>query len=726
MRFRHSIRKQTLEVEVDSEELALQLQPRLGDLNRKRLLPVIERVLDELAVPGRQLKLARLEIDLGTVPLSGFEEVVAERLSRELRRAVEKTLRELEASPTEGNRSQPEEVSWRELLEHYLLHGTLPFWAPEPEAFSLEALLQELSERSPEGLLQLLRQHGHLTHVLERLVAQLDTPRLERLLGLLDPEHAALVSDYIVNLKRLHQASPVLPLSDRAFSRVLWSLALGYRVRDPGTQFNRKSSIKSLLRGLAESHGLDYRDILATLRLGLEQTRRNHPFRSSLPAAIGELVRESELEARSQEPGGLRLEEEKLEPLPRRWAASVAPPLRKALFAFLLGTRGTPASHEDAPSHGEEVHAFLRQLLANPRRRERWVKVLPEAGLTRLCHLLEPRKHRALLEAAEVLTQAWREVVLPGQPALKGRSALWRFVLEFLSQNAAAHRSVERLAGAFFEHFAARYRSTQRGAPEEAAVGERLLKRASELARTARQTRLLSILRRDRMLLARRWGPHLPPRREPASTPSAPHARRREAARPRSTQENQNMTFKLGKKRGEEDVKDAIYIQNAGLVLTNPLLPHLFQALDMLRKSEDGKTFHWKDPECVSRAVHLLQYLVDGRTSAPEPMLVLNKVLCGVEPGTPIERELTPTDKELATCEQLLTSLIGNWKSISNTSIAGLRETFLQRQGRLHLTPEGWRLLVQRRTLDLLVDQLPWSISIVSHRWMPKPVYVTW
>jgi hypothetical protein len=33
---------------------------------------------------------------------------------------------------------------------------------------------------------------------------------------------------------------------------------------------------------------------------------------------------------------------------------------------------------------------------------------------------------------------------------------------------------------------------------------------------------------------------------------------------------------------------------------------------------------------------------------------------------------------------------------------------------------------VQRKTLDILVDQVPWSIGVVFHAWMPAALHVTW
>jgi hypothetical protein len=172
-------------------------------------------------------------------------------------------------------------------------------------------------------------------------------------------------------------------------------------------------------------------------------------------------------------------------------------------------------------------------------------------------------------------------------------------------------------------------------------------------------------------------------------------------------------------------IPETIYINNAGLVLTGPFLPALFDHLDLLHANEHGQT-RLCDNEAVSRAVHLLQYLVDGSTSTPEPSLVLNKIMCGVPTATPVERAIEPTEHEREVCERFLKSMIANWKIIENTSISGLQETFLQREGRLESTPEGWKLTAQRKTLDVLVDQIPWSISVVFHTWMPQPLYVAW
>ena len=67
-----------------------------------------------------------------------------------------------------------------------------------------------------------------------------------------------------------------------------------------------------------------------------------------------------------------------------------------------------------------------------------------------------------------------------------------------------------------------------------------------------------------------------------------------------------------------------------------------------------------------------------------------------------------------------------DWTIIGDTSVAGLRETFLQREGKLTYGETRWQLLVQRKTLDILLDQVPWSIAIVYHPWMAGALHVSW
>jgi hypothetical protein len=161
-------------------------------------------------------------------------------------------------------------------------------------------------------------------------------------------------------------------------------------------------------------------------------------------------------------------------------------------------------------------------------------------------------------------------------------------------------------------------------------------------------------------------------------------------------------------------------IHNAGLVIVIPYVQRLFGILEL---TADGK---FVSDEAAERAVHLLQYVVTGEESTPEYQLVLNKLLCGIHGGTPIVPGISITDKEKTIIEQMLNGVITHWSALGKTSIAGLRETFLQRQGHLYHQDDAWHLKIPQKSFDMLIDRLPWSFAMTRMPWMAEPLNVTW
>lgn len=173
----------------------------------------------------------------------------------------------------------------------------------------------------------------------------------------------------------------------------------------------------------------------------------------------------------------------------------------------------------------------------------------------------------------------------------------------------------------------------------------------------------------------------------------------------------------------DEPVAEAYFVHNGGLVLLGQFLPELFRLTNLL----DGDDF--RNDEARHKAIHLLQYLATGETEAYEYDLLLNKLLCHQPPGRPVPRWVPLADADLAQADALLGAAIQHWSVLRNTSAAGLRETFLQRPGKLSAAPDGgWRLHVERKTVDILLDRLPmgWGYSVVRLPWLPYLIYVEW
>ena len=412
----HSIRAETLAVEIASEALALALQPRISDLNRQRLLPVIERVLGEADVPGRHIRIDRLAVDLGTLPLDGLEDNTEAALYEALHQALRVAIDGEGVAGAASAETRPEDDAALALLSHYLQEGTLPFWAPgvgmPPNGFSAQGLVQTLLASDPAALAALIRRIGREQRVLERLVLQLDETALQSLLRLLEPQNAALIVAYMVDLRHIHRAEPVVSLGEASFDRLLWMLSLSYLLRDAGTQFNRKSFVGAILAGMAASEGLDYRALVTALARGLKATLRHLPLASSLPAVLAEIARDI------GDAGGTGAAAD---------ADAAGPPADESRSLDDL-----------AGAEPAALVPVVRRYAQDRHRLGRLVSQLDEATLQAVLRLIEPQ-HAALIVAYLIdLRQVHRaEPVVPVNEAEFAR-LLWIVTLSYLVRDAGS------------------------------------------------------------------------------------------------------------------------------------------------------------------------------------------------------------------------------------------------------------------------------------------------
>lgn len=163
---------------------------------------------------------------------------------------------------------------------------------------------------------------------------------------------------------------------------------------------------------------------------------------------------------------------------------------------------------------------------------------------------------------------------------------------------------------------------------------------------------------------------------------------------------------------------NAIYIANAGLVLMATFLPVYFDRNGWVEENEI------KD---IIAATCATNYLATGSAGMEEFELVLPKILCGVEPATPVSTSsFTVNDQVEKETESLITSVIEYWNILKNTSVDGLRESFLMREGKLIFNRNEWLLTVEQKPYDMLLQHLPWGFSIIKLPWMKQFLRTAW
>lgn len=207
-----------------------------------------------------------------------------------------------------------------------------------------------------------------------------------------------------------------------------------------------------------------------------------------------------------------------------------------------------------------------------------------------------------------------------------------------------------------------------------------------------------------------------------------------------SDHETENIKKAMSKKNGEKvtetnidsdgddlnefkkipELKEGIFVSNAGIVLMHPFLAHFFENLKLL---EDGR---FKDASSRMKALYLLHYLATGNTKPEEHELVIAKVLCGVPLSDPVDVLIETTDEELREAGSVLKAAIAQWDILKGTSPDGLREGFLRRKGKLFTANDNLILQVEQSSIDVLLDRLPWNLSIIKLPWNEGIIRVEW
>jgi hypothetical protein len=163
-------------------------------------------------------------------------------------------------------------------------------------------------------------------------------------------------------------------------------------------------------------------------------------------------------------------------------------------------------------------------------------------------------------------------------------------------------------------------------------------------------------------------------------------------------------------------------VSHAGLILLHPFFPRFFESLGVL----EARAVHLPDG-VLPRAAALLHRLATGEEEAFELELGFVKILLGLAPEDPLPVASGLLDQaDLDEVDALLQAVIGHWSVLKNTSIAGLRQTFLQRRGLVREGDECFRLQVEPESFDVLLGHLPWGIATVKLPWMSKAIHTDW
>lgn len=164
--------------------------------------------------------------------------------------------------------------------------------------------------------------------------------------------------------------------------------------------------------------------------------------------------------------------------------------------------------------------------------------------------------------------------------------------------------------------------------------------------------------------------------------------------------------------------KEGMLFEHAGLVLLSPFLKHLFTRIGLM----DDKN------QLTDRmmAAHVLHFVATGNEDPWEFDMTFEKYIAGIDFNEPLVKHCAISDTIKSEVKQLFQAVKDNWTPMQNSSDELLQHEYLQRPGKLIVDGQQHRLVMERKTQDILLDKLSWAISIVRFPWNKELLYVEW
>jgi hypothetical protein len=679
----HRIGALEIELRLEEEPQARPLMDRIAALREPRLEGVVQRVLDELSPAGRLDRLDMLELDLGPLPLSGFDEAFLARLEQALRQALARQL--------QGRPPDPPARPVLELLRVFARTGSLPWWAGRRDRTLIGSQIRSLLELAPESWWALVRELQDSPAALERLAFACDEPTLSAVLaglpmGKPGSEHAVtapaadLVGERLAAVRG--QDAP------HTAARLLWLAARGLRGEelrqalvqgdgdlptpqipippspapdsDPATWLRWLDSLATFSD--AAGDGGVPAEVLAVLP---------EPVRAQLAAGWrGETLRRALAEGRQAQP-----------PVPQ--IPTSAPPAPGSDPATWLRWLDSLATFSDAAGDG----GVPAEVLA----------VLPEPLRTQFVEGWRGETlRRALAEGRQAQPQV-PQIPTSAPPAPGSDPATWLRWLDSLatfSDTASDGSLPAEVLAALPEPLRALVAGWR---------GEHL-RRALAEGRPAPPSLPPAPL------------PPARPLRSPAPGPADDRSASDPAPRPRSQPV-------VSPSPGTDPADpDELAVDDGGLVILWPFLDTLLSRLELI----DPEQRVFLGEEARNQAIALLSFLVEGDPEPPEWRLPLAKVLAGLSPLAPWRLEEPLKPEALAEGERLLEAVIAHAGLAEKVRPEDLRNLVLRRPAVLSSRTGAWLLRVERRAEDALLERLPWGWSWIRLPWMEHPLQVEW
>lgn len=712
---KHLIKKQVLKLQLPTQEQGFQIQNILSRLNKTRILPILSQVFDRHSNAGLTYIIDKIELDLGSINIVNLEQELLERIEVQFDRAIAELLGTLNKPALDDTQRL------LQLLSHFMETGALPWWAAD-KPFDLENCVTLLLYKAPSALLTMLATLLKKEQCLNRLIWQCSNKILLEINNLLSSKNHLYLNKWhgkiFLSLKRLS-----LPyyFSIAELRTTYWQIVITNALLLQKNSISEVEFFKQLLMQLAQVLYLEYNVlILALSQLKLPQKASEQDWRKLLQQIAERPNKDDDKNQKNDVNIDIR------DPLIFENSNNINKLETKEIDSKPFVNQ--PVTENEGISENidsnlllDKIKAQLQRLINSEisdklkQKASDFLKIISklnsETDLVELVNYLNDFKQLVAKYATQWPVRTIETVAdLPYRLQISLQNILAELlalsdltdILKIDIQAIQAKLTVDNNESIFalidkFKDLTDKMPllAAQNYSSKLTKIYKKLSKFQHELIRLAGENDLnnsheqlynLSLVL-DRVL--------------------------------KKLIGNTSLD-KVKQAKEYQELREGIYIGNAGLLLLWIFLKPFFTAVKLLQDNQ------FINQAAAKRAALLLQYLIDPQLEFSEAELPLNKILCGIELSEPLEKQLDITVHEQAECDKLFQAVIAHWPVIGRVSKHYWKEQFLLRNAVIRDRDAHWLIQVERSTHDILMDSRSWPISVIRLPWLEKYISVEW
>lgn len=307
------IKKQVLDIRLKELKKAYEIQNKISLIYYDSIVDVLDKVCSVVAEPGEYIKIDRLEIDLGEIPVYHLEEefvkLVRNRFFESLLDCVS-NLRLQNDFPKEfyGDLKKYHQVTLEtetitldkivtetevmiELLKYFLQTGQFPWWVEKTSNFSPEKICFELVTTAPQELRAFFKEELTNDRARHRLLYQFSDSVLLKILELTSQHVKNQVISILEDMKIIHRQVFFTAVNYQDLMFFFWDTLLQETFIRHADRLNEAKIFESVFTSISKKTGLIYSTLLFEIKEETEKLLSSKfPFKSSLPSYIDSLT----------------------------------------------------------------------------------------------------------------------------------------------------------------------------------------------------------------------------------------------------------------------------------------------------------------------------------------------------------------------------------------------------------------------------------------------------